>query len=60
MRAEEGGFRFFGFVSSSNRKCQPRKRDKAGGAPGGTDGKRKATCDDTCNNCGRTDHWAKD
>ncbi|CAD6235490.1 unnamed protein product [Miscanthus lutarioriparius] len=23
-------------------------------------GERKATQDDTCNNCGRTGHWAKD
>ncbi|CAD6221576.1 unnamed protein product [Miscanthus lutarioriparius] len=30
------------------------------GADGGTAGKRKATQNDTCNNCGRTGHWAKD
>jgi hypothetical protein len=36
-------------------------RDKAcGGAPGSADGERKATRNDTCNNYGRTDHWAKD
>ena len=47
--------------SSSSRKRRPRKRDKArGGAPGGADGERKATLDNTCNNCGRTGHWAKD
>jgi len=47
--------------SSSSLKRRPRKRDKArGGAPGGADGERKATRDDTCNNSGRSDHWAKD
>jgi hypothetical protein len=47
--------------SSSSHKCRPRKRDKTrGGAPGGADDERKATHDDTCNNCGRTGHWAKD
>jgi hypothetical protein len=46
---------------SSSRKRRPRKGDKAcGGAPGSTDGEHKATCDDTCNNCGRTGHLAKD
>jgi hypothetical protein len=46
--------------SSSSRKRRRRKRDKArGGTPGGADGKRKATRDDTCNNCGRIGHWAK-
>ncbi|XP_066341742.1 uncharacterized protein [Miscanthus floridulus] len=43
--------------SSSSRKRWPRKRDKArGGAPGGANGERKATRDDTCNNCGRSGH----
>lgn len=50
--------------SSGTRKRRPRKRDKVpqgrGGAPGRADGERKATRDDTCNNCGRTGHWAKD
>jgi len=30
------------------------------GADGGAAGERKATRDDTCNNYGRTGHWAKD
>ena len=30
------------------------------GADGGTAGERKTTRDDTCNNCGRIGHWAKD
>ena len=30
------------------------------GADGGATGERKVTRDDTCNNCGRTGHWAKD
>jgi len=47
--------------SSSSRKRRPCKQDKArGGAPNGANGERKATCDDTCKNCGRTSHWAKD
>ncbi|XP_066324344.1 uncharacterized protein [Miscanthus floridulus] len=47
--------------SSSSHKRQPHKRDKAcGGAPDDADGERKDTHDDTCKNCGRTGHWAKD
>ena len=47
--------------SSSSRKRRALKQDKArGGAPNGANGERKATCDDTCKNCGRTSHWAKD
>jgi hypothetical protein len=61
-RAEEGGASSSSALgSSSSRKRRPRKRDKArGSALGGADGERKATRDDTCNNCGRTGHWAKD
>jgi hypothetical protein len=47
--------------SSSSRKRRPCKWDKArGGAPNGADGEHKATHDDTCKNCERTNHWAKD
>ena len=43
--------------SSSSRKRRPRKRDKAhGGAPSGVDGERKASCNDTYNNCRRSGH----
>ena len=58
---EGGGLGFFGFGFIEQPKRRPHKRDKApGGAPDSTGGKRKATHDDTCNNCGRTGHWAKD
>ena len=47
--------------SLSSRKRRLHKRDKArGGAPGGANGERKATRDDTCKNYRRTGHWAKD
>jgi hypothetical protein len=46
---------------SSGCKRRPRKWDKThGGAPGGADGERKATRDDTYNNYGRTGHRGKD
>lgn len=63
-----------GFGLSKERRWRPRggkkgkpKADHASGDGGGqggkanaTDGERKATCDDTYLNCGRTGHWAKD
>jgi hypothetical protein len=50
--------------STSVRKCKPRKERKAPqprrGADGGNSSERKATCSDTCHNCGNAGHWAKD
>jgi hypothetical protein len=51
--------------SKEHRRC-PRggKKEKGPwgqvGADGGATGERKVTQDDTCNNSGRTSHWAKD
>jgi len=36
------------------------KGDARGGAQGGVAGRRKPARDDTCRNCGRLGHWAKD
>jgi hypothetical protein len=59
-----------GSSSSKDRRRQPRRKSSDGGTGDGGDGKggggggggeeHKATRDDTCLNCGRHGHWAKD
>ena len=53
-----------GTSAPKERRRRPRQKDKAGGGrgskAGGGGGERKANRDDTCLNCGRTGHWAKD
>jgi uncharacterized membrane protein YgcG len=55
-----------GSSSSKDHRRQPGKKSSdgctggGGKGEGGGGGECKATCDDTCLNCGRHGHWARD
>jgi hypothetical protein len=64
LEGEEEG-EALGSLRSSSGHCRHLcKKEKAPPAQGGTDGgaidEHKATQDDTCVNCSKTGHWAKD